>query len=95
VQPGDLLCDIQTDKAVVGFEVEEEGILAKILVHLHNSNNNHHHNSNNNNNNSNNNDKNNNEKKYPFGIYCTLLWLIGSIFDSRKCQVANCTLIFI
>lgn len=32
VSPGDLLCDIQTDKAVVGFEVEEEGILAKILV---------------------------------------------------------------
>jgi len=32
VQPGDLLCDIQTDKAVVGFETEEEGILAKILV---------------------------------------------------------------
>lgn len=30
--PGDVLCDIQTDKAVVGFEVEEEGILAKILV---------------------------------------------------------------
>jgi len=34
VQPGDLLCDIQTDKAVVGFETEEEGILAKILVCL-------------------------------------------------------------
>jgi len=34
VQPGDLLCDIQTDKAVVGFETEEEGILAKILVYL-------------------------------------------------------------
>jgi len=32
VQPGDLLCDIQTDKAVVGFETEEEGVLAKILV---------------------------------------------------------------
>ena len=32
VQPGDLLCDIQTDKAVVGYETEEEGILAKILV---------------------------------------------------------------
>jgi len=35
VQPGDLLCDIQTDKAVVGFETEEEGILAKILVCLY------------------------------------------------------------
>lgn len=32
MQPGDLLCDIQTDKAVVGFETEEEGVLAKILV---------------------------------------------------------------
>ncbi|KAF4520780.1 hypothetical protein B566_EDAN011432 [Ephemera danica] len=32
VQPGDVLCDIQTDKAVVSFEIEEEGILAKILV---------------------------------------------------------------
>lgn len=26
------MCDIQTDKAVIGFEVEEAGILAKILV---------------------------------------------------------------
>ena len=34
VEPGDILCDIQTDKAVVSFEVEEEGILAKILVCL-------------------------------------------------------------
>ncbi|XP_049765774.1 pyruvate dehydrogenase protein X component, mitochondrial-like [Schistocerca cancellata] len=32
VQPGDVLCDIQTDKAVVSFETEEEGVLAKILV---------------------------------------------------------------
>lgn len=32
IQPGDVICDIQTDKAVVSFEVEEEGILAKILV---------------------------------------------------------------
>jgi len=31
VSAGDVLCDIQTDKAVLGFEVEEEGILAKIL----------------------------------------------------------------
>ena len=37
VQPGDLLCDIQTDKAVVGYETEEEGILAKILVQLCNN----------------------------------------------------------
>jgi pyruvate/2-oxoglutarate dehydrogenase complex dihydrolipoamide acyltransferase (E2) component len=32
VSPGDVLCDIQTDKAVVSFETEEEGVLAKILV---------------------------------------------------------------
>ncbi|XP_050436085.1 pyruvate dehydrogenase protein X component, mitochondrial-like [Adelges cooleyi] len=32
VAPGDVLCDIQTDKAVMVFETEEEGILAKILV---------------------------------------------------------------
>ena len=34
VSPGDVLCDIQTDKAVVGVENEEEGILAKILVYI-------------------------------------------------------------
>lgn len=34
VSPGDVLCDIQTDKAVMSFETEEEGILAKILVCL-------------------------------------------------------------
>lgn len=32
VAPGDVLCDIQTDKAVMSFETEEEGILAKILI---------------------------------------------------------------
>lgn len=32
MSPGDVLCEIQTDKAVVGFEYEEEGVLAKILV---------------------------------------------------------------
>jgi len=32
IQPGDALADIQTDKAVMTFELEEEGILAKILV---------------------------------------------------------------
>ncbi|XP_025085675.1 pyruvate dehydrogenase protein X component, mitochondrial-like [Pomacea canaliculata] len=31
VSPGDVLCEIQTDKAVVGFEYEEDGVLAKIL----------------------------------------------------------------
>ena len=34
IAPGDILCDIQTDKAVVSFEMEEEGILAKVLVRL-------------------------------------------------------------
>ncbi|XP_012225883.1 dihydrolipoyllysine-residue acetyltransferase component of pyruvate dehydrogenase complex [Linepithema humile] len=32
IQPGDALADIQTDKAIMTFELEEEGILAKILV---------------------------------------------------------------
>ena len=32
ITPGDMLCEIQTDKAVVAFDTEEEGILAKILV---------------------------------------------------------------
>lgn len=31
VQPGDVLCEIQTDKAVVAFEVEDAGTLAKIF----------------------------------------------------------------
>ena len=34
IAPGDALCEIQTDKAVMAFETEEEGILAKILVSL-------------------------------------------------------------
>lgn len=34
VAPGDLLCEVQTDKAVVGMEVDEEGIMAKIIVGL-------------------------------------------------------------
>jgi pyruvate dehydrogenase E2 component (dihydrolipoamide acetyltransferase) len=28
---GDVVCDIQTDKAVVSLEVDEEGVLAKII----------------------------------------------------------------
>ncbi|XP_032691105.1 dihydrolipoyllysine-residue acetyltransferase component of pyruvate dehydrogenase complex, mitochondrial-like isoform X2 [Odontomachus brunneus] len=32
IQPGDALAEIQTDKAVMAFELEEEGVLAKILV---------------------------------------------------------------
>lgn len=34
ISPGDVLCEIQTDKAVMSFETEEEGILAKILVSI-------------------------------------------------------------
>lgn len=29
---GDILCQVQTDKAVIDMEFEEEGILAKIVV---------------------------------------------------------------
>ncbi|XP_008548333.1 dihydrolipoyllysine-residue acetyltransferase component of pyruvate dehydrogenase complex [Microplitis demolitor] len=32
IQPGDALADIQTDKAVMTFETEEESVLAKIIV---------------------------------------------------------------
>ncbi len=32
VKVGDLICEIQTDKATIGFESQEEGYLAKILV---------------------------------------------------------------
>lgn len=32
LKPGDILCDIETDKASVGFEIQDEGVLAKILV---------------------------------------------------------------
>ncbi|XP_071558774.1 dihydrolipoyllysine-residue acetyltransferase component of pyruvate dehydrogenase complex [Temnothorax nylanderi] len=32
IEPGDSLADIQTDKAVMSFEMDEEGVLAKILV---------------------------------------------------------------
>lgn len=34
IEPGDALADIQTDKAVMTFEMEEEGVLAKILVYI-------------------------------------------------------------
>ncbi|PIO74217.1 2-oxo acid dehydrogenase acyltransferase [Teladorsagia circumcincta] len=30
---GDLLCEIETDKATMGFETPEEGYLAKIIIH--------------------------------------------------------------
>ena len=32
VNPGDILCDVETDKATVSMDTEEEGILAKIIV---------------------------------------------------------------
>ena len=32
INPGDALCEIQTDKATMTLDTEEEGILAKILV---------------------------------------------------------------
>ncbi|CAD5224049.1 unnamed protein product [Bursaphelenchus okinawaensis] len=32
IQEGDLLCEIETDKATMGFETPEEGYLAKILL---------------------------------------------------------------
>ncbi|XP_060578333.1 pyruvate dehydrogenase protein X component-like [Ruditapes philippinarum] len=31
INAGDVLCDVQTDKAVVSFDTEEEGIMAKII----------------------------------------------------------------
>ena len=34
VSPGDVLCEIETDKAVISMDTEEEGILAKILVRI-------------------------------------------------------------
>merc|ERR1719305_237274 len=32
ISAGDVLCDIQTDKAVVSMEADEDGIVAKILM---------------------------------------------------------------
>lgn len=32
VGPGDVFCDIETDKATIAFEAQDEGVLAKILV---------------------------------------------------------------
>ena len=32
LKAGDVLCEIETDKASVGFEVQDDGVLAKILV---------------------------------------------------------------
>ena len=32
VSPGDVLCEIETDKATISMDSDEEGILAKIIV---------------------------------------------------------------
>ena len=32
VSEGDLLCEIETDKATMGFETPEEGFLAKVMI---------------------------------------------------------------
>lgn len=32
INEGDLLCEIETDKATMGFETPEEGYLAKVLI---------------------------------------------------------------
>jgi len=35
MKPGDILCEIETDKATVGFEVQDEGVLAQVLAQAH------------------------------------------------------------
>ncbi|CAD8044784.1 unnamed protein product [Paramecium primaurelia] len=32
ISPGDVICEIETDKASVGFEVQEDGYIAKLMV---------------------------------------------------------------
>jgi pyruvate dehydrogenase E2 component (dihydrolipoamide acetyltransferase) len=32
LSPQDILCDVETDKATVAFEIQDEGVLAKVLV---------------------------------------------------------------
>eukprot|EP00607_Mallomonas_marina_P010756 CAMPEP_0182421830 /NCGR_PEP_ID=MMETSP1167-20130531/7342_1 /TAXON_ID=2988 /ORGANISM="Mallomonas Sp, Strain CCMP3275" /LENGTH=496 /DNA_ID=CAMNT_0024599349 /DNA_START=277 /DNA_END=1767 /DNA_ORIENTATION=- len=32
LSPGDILCEIETDKATVGFEVQDDGVLAQIIA---------------------------------------------------------------
>ena len=32
VSPGDMLCDIETDKATIGWESQEDGYVAALLV---------------------------------------------------------------
>ena len=31
IEAGDVICEVETDKATVGFEVQEPGYLAKII----------------------------------------------------------------
>lgn len=38
VAAGDALCEIETDKAVVTMESNDDGVMAKILVSEHNTN---------------------------------------------------------
>lgn len=38
VSEGDMLAEIETDKATMGFESSEEGFLAKILIPAHTKN---------------------------------------------------------
>eukprot|EP00293_Proteomonas_sulcata_P021143 CAMPEP_0184316262 /NCGR_PEP_ID=MMETSP1049-20130417/89056_1 /TAXON_ID=77928 /ORGANISM="Proteomonas sulcata, Strain CCMP704" /LENGTH=58 /DNA_ID=CAMNT_0026635149 /DNA_START=59 /DNA_END=231 /DNA_ORIENTATION=- len=32
IAPGDLICDIETDKATIGWESQEDGYVAALLV---------------------------------------------------------------
>ena len=32
IEPGEVLCEIQTDKTVVSLDYDDEGVIAKILV---------------------------------------------------------------
>ena len=32
ISPGDVLCEIETDKATIAMDSDEEGILAKIII---------------------------------------------------------------
>jgi len=34
IAAGDVLCEIQTDKAIVSLDVDDDGILAKIIVRV-------------------------------------------------------------
>ena len=35
LKAGDILCEIETDKASVGFEIQDDAVLAKIIVDAH------------------------------------------------------------